>query len=97
MVQSVNNIAGLSNYPSVDFTKSQQQQVPLQNFDIEDKAIISSQAKILNELDKYNNGQSDELNLALTTMTSKHQIEASLSVIKTKNEILSQITKIGED
>jgi len=96
MVEGVGSISSSSSYPSIDFTKSQPQQAPLQNFDVEDKAIISSQAKILNELDKYNNGQSDELNLALTTMTSKHQIEASLSVIKTKNELLDSIMKIGE-
>lgn len=64
---------------------------PLHSFARQDEAIVSSQAKILNELEKYNSGQSDEVSLALTTVTSKLHIEANLRVIQAKDEILEDI------
>jgi len=66
---------------------------PLDSFDGEDKAIISSEAKLLNEMDKYNSGQSDELNLAVTCITSKTQVEAEAKVIDTKKEMLDTVIK----
>lgn len=64
---------------------------PLNSFETEDTAIISSQAKLLNDLDKYNSGQRDELDLALTCITSKNQVKAVARVIDTKKEMMDTI------
>jgi len=66
----------------------------LLNFDIEDKAIISTQAKILNELEKFNAGEGNEIDLALATTMGKVQVEAAVTVIKTKDEMMDAIMEI---
>ncbi|OGI03500.1 MAG: hypothetical protein A2Y25_10935 [Candidatus Melainabacteria bacterium GWF2_37_15] len=66
----------------------------LLNFDTEDQAIISAQAKILNELDRFNAGEGNEIELALATITGEIQVKAAVHVIKTKNEMMDSIMKI---
>lgn len=66
----------------------------LLNFDVEDEAIISSQAKILNELDKFNSGEGNEVDLALATVMGKIQTEAAVNVIKTKDEMMDAVMSI---
>jgi len=91
MIQGIQNTSNISSYfpyeKKADFVTNE----PLNSFETEDTAIISAQAKILNELDKYNSGQSDELNLALTCITSKNQVKAVARVISTKKEMLDTI------
>jgi len=91
MIQGIQSSSNINSYfPSekkADFVTRE----PLNSFETEDTAIISAQAKILNELDKYNSGQSDELNLALTCITSKNQVKAVARVISTKKEMLDTI------
>ncbi|MDD3149289.1 MAG: hypothetical protein PHV68_00495 [Candidatus Gastranaerophilales bacterium] len=60
----------------------------------EDEAIISAQAKLLNELEKYNAGESDEIKLALTVEESTTQTEAMYNVIGAKNQMLNSIMQI---
>jgi len=64
---------------------------PLTSFEKEDTAIISAEAKMLNELDKYNSGESNEINLAVTCIESKNQVAAAAKVIKTKSEMLDTL------
>jgi hypothetical protein len=68
----------------------------LNNFDIEDESIISAQARILNELEKYNSGEGNELDLALTCKMGELQVEATINVIKTKNEMLDAVMDMME-
>ena len=68
----------------------------INSFEVEDQAVISAQAKLLNELEKYNTGKSDELNLALTCVTSKNQIKAVAEVINTKKEIFETVLDIAK-
>ena len=68
----------------------------LNNFDVEDKAIISAQAKILNELDKFNAGEGNEIDLAMAASMGKIQVEAEAKVIKTKNEMMGTILNMME-
>lgn len=94
MIQAVQNASALNIYSLAPKRVVNPPSEPLQSFDREDKAIISAEAKLLNEVDKYNNGESDELNLALTCLTSKHEVEAEASVIKTKKEMLDTVIDI---
>lgn len=66
----------------------------LLNFDIEDRAIISSQAKILNELEKLNAGEGNEVDLALASVMGRVQVEAAATVIKTKDEMMDSVMEI---
>ena len=66
----------------------------LLNFDVEDEAIISAQAKILNELEKFNAGAGNELELALASVTGEIQVEAAATVIKTKDEMMDAVMDI---
>lgn len=68
----------------------------LNNFDIEDESIISAQAKILNELEKYNSGEGNEIDLALTCKMGELQVEAAVNVIKTKNEMMDAVMDMME-
>lgn len=66
------------------------------SFEVEDKAIISAQAKLLNELDKFNSGQGDAVELAITNVTSQNQVEAMVRVINTKKDMMDTILQIGK-
>lgn len=66
----------------------------LLNFDIEDEAIISAQAKILSELDKFNAGAGNELELVMANVMGKIQTEAAVNVIKTKDEMMDTVMSI---
>lgn len=69
----------------------------LSTFDIVDEAIISEKAKMLNKLEEYNAGKTDEIDLALTTATSEIGIEANLRVFESENEMMKKIVHLGED
>ncbi len=90
MIENVNGVQRI--YPSGCFNRPSRGN--LNNFDVEDKAIISSQAKMLNELEKYNAGESNEINLAITTVTGRTQIEAAVNVINAKKEMMDTVMKI---
>lgn len=96
MVSSVNSTDGIyfSPYP-VSSAPQKPVNTSLNSFDVEDKAIISAQARLMNELDKFNSGQVDAIDLAITTVTSKHQVEAMVNVINTKKEMMDTVLKIG--
>jgi len=70
---------------------------PLNSFNTEDEAIISSQAKLLNELDKFNSGQNSIVELAITNINCKNQVDAAIKVINTKNEMIKTVLEIGKD
>ena len=91
MIQGIQSSDSVNFYFPYDKKANYTANEPLNSFETEDTAIISAQAKILNELDKYNSGQSDELNLALTCITSKNQVKAVARVISTKKEMLDTI------
>jgi len=62
--------------------------------EINDSAIISAQAKLLNELEKYNAGESDEISLAVTAITSKHEAEANVYALKVHKECMDSVLDI---
>ena len=90
-------IEGVGQSPQVQWVQSPSYQRPagsLLNFDVEDQAIISAQAKILNELEKYNAGEGNELELAMANVTGKIQVEAAVNVIRTKDEIMDTLMEL---
>jgi len=89
MINGIQSSERVLNYPPSSSPKVSRE--PLNSFETEDTAIISAEAKMLNELDKYNSGKSNEINLAVTCLESKHQVEAVARVIKTKTEMLDTI------
>ena len=93
-INAVNTGTPLSNITSIRNTNINQ---PLTSFDIEDKAIISAQAKLLNELDKFNSGEGDIIDLAVTRVESQNQVEAMVHVINTKTHMMDKILEIGKD
>jgi|GEM_PF-2671754 len=97
MVSPVSSTNGISFSPNSGSNASQKAvNTTLNSFDTEDKAIISAQAKLLNELDKFNSGQGDAVDLAVTEITSRHQVEAMVSVINTKKDMMDTILEIGK-
>jgi hypothetical protein len=97
MVSPVNNSNGVYFNPYPESSPAQKAvNSTLNSFDTEDKAIISAQAKLLNELDKFNSGQGDPVDLAITGITSKHQVEAMVRVINTKKDMMDTVLEIGK-
>jgi hypothetical protein len=93
MIQAVGNSQQIN---SVQYSNSSGSHKSLTNFDVEDEAIISSQAKILNELEKYNSGDGNEIDLTLACKMGEVQVEAAAKVIKTKNEMMGTIMDMME-
>lgn len=73
---------------------SQMSASPL-SFEDEDRAIISSQAKLQSELEKFNAGESNPVDLALASEISKFTVSAQVNVINTKKDMLDAILDIG--
>jgi len=97
MVSGINSIE-----QSVFQPQLSQRQVPTSgtsaspnSFDIEDKAIISAEAKLQNELEKFNAGGDNLVDLALAEVTSKITVAAEVNVIKTKKDMLDDISNMG--
>lgn len=99
----INEITGNSNIPKIYAPSGIKLQTDntysstLNNFDLEDKAIISAQAKMLNEMDKYNAGTGNEIDLAVSQILGKSQVEACANVINTKKEMFNSILKLGKE
>jgi len=97
MVSGINNIGQIS-YP----TPLAQRQLSTTatpagatSFDNEDEAIISSEAKLLNELDKFNSGNGDAVNLAVASVVAKTSVAAEATVFKAKNDMIDEVLKMG--
>lgn len=97
MVSSVSNISQ-SNFQTQTYQRKASTTdsfEPLNSFAEEDEAIISSQAKLLNELEKFNAGEGDAIDLALASVMSKFTVSAEVNVINTKKEMMDCILEIG--
>lgn len=98
MVSDINNIQQSSFQPQIFQQQSlaKDKLEPLNSFTEEDQAIISSQAKLLNELDKFNSGGGNLTDLALANIMSKITVEAEVNIIQTKKEMMDDILDIGK-
>lgn len=66
------------------------------SFSDEDEAIISAEAKLQYETEKFNLGGDNVVELMTTSVMSEFTVEANVSVINTKKDMLDEILKIGE-
>jgi len=97
MVSGIGNIGQSVLLPQLSQRQSPEGGVPLSSrfFDIEDDAIISSEAKMLNELEKFNAGTGDALNLAVACVEAKIAVGAQVNVINAKVDMLDEILEMG--
>jgi len=98
MVSGINNIEQSVFQPqtsarqlSTDSTSE-----PMTSFEDEDKAIISSQAKMQYELEKFNSGGGNDVNLAVSEVMAKTTVSAEVNVINTKKDMLDAVLDIGK-
>ena len=98
MVSGINNIEQSVFQPQFSQRQSSAQDAPasLNSFDAEDEAIISSQAKMQYELEKFNAGGDNLVDLVGASTMAKITTEAEVNVINTKKDMIDEILKIGE-
>lgn len=98
MVSNINNVEQSIFQPQSYKRQGSSKDVfePVNSFADEDEAIISSQAKLLNELDKFNSGGDNIVDLAIANVTSKFTVEAEVNVIQTEKEMMDCILDIGK-
>lgn len=65
------------------------------SFEDEDQAIISSEANLMNELDKFNSGQGDAVDLAMAGVTAKITTQAEVNVINSKKHMYDTLLDMG--
>lgn len=68
---------------------------PINSFSDEDEAIISSEAKLQYELEKFNADGNNFVDLAGASVMAKFTTEAEVSVINTKKSMMDTILEIG--
>lgn len=97
MIPEVQNYTSIKSFYSSENSGNKIPTRPLNSFETEDEAIISAQAKLMNELEKYNSRQGDELDLALACITGKNQVKAAARVIETKKDMLDTILDMASE
>lgn len=98
MISDVNNIKESSFQPEISQRQapSTSHFEPMNSFADEDEAIISSQAKMLNELDKFNAGADNLVNLVGASVNAKYTVQAEARVVDTKKEMIDTVLHMGE-
>lgn len=93
MVSGINSIGQSVFQPQISQRQFSTSEAPasLMSFDLEDEAIISSQAKLLNELDKFNSGEGNAVDLALAGVMSKVVVSAEVNVIQAKKDMFDNL------
>lgn len=97
-VNNTNNIQQSTFQPQI----IQNQQSTTDNFESlnsfadEDKAIISSQAKLQYELEKFNSGADNLVELAAANVMAKFTVNAEVNIINTKKSMMDAILEICE-
>ncbi len=98
MVLGVNNIN--SNIFQPEVSTSQRSEIEkfesLNSFYKEDQAIISSEAKLLNELEKFNSGEDNLVDLVLASVLAEITVSAEVNVIESKMDMMDTILEIGK-
>ncbi len=91
MIESINSSQGVNYIQNNNYSRAPGS---LLDFSSEDQAIISAQAKILNELEKFNAGAGNEVELALASTMGKIQVKAAVSVINAKGEMVDAVMEM---
>lgn len=98
MISGINNIRQSEFSPQNSQRQSSSADLPEASsfFEIEDKAIISSQAMLQNELEKFNAGEGDPLDLAMASVIAQVTVSAEVNVINAKKNMMDDIMEIGK-
>ena len=98
MISDINKVGQSSFVPEIS-----QKQAPskehfesLSSFDEEDQAIISAEAQMQYELEKFNSGGDNLLQLVGASVNAKFTAQAEARVVDTKKEMLNTILDMGE-
>ncbi len=97
MVSGINNVEQTFFQPrgTQRASSSAESRAYINSFDIEDEAIISEQSKLLNELEKFNAGESSPIDLAMANIRAKTTVSALSKVIQTKIDMYDTVLNIG--
>lgn len=97
MISSINNIQQSvfqpQSYPRQDIKSTFE---PLNSFADEDTAIISSEAKLQYELEKFNAGGSNDVDLAVANVVTKNTVSAEINVVQTKKDMIDVLLNMGD-
>lgn len=98
MVSGINSIQAGTFEPQISQreTRNQGNFESLTSFEQEDEAIISAEAKMLNELEKFNSGGDNLVDLAAATVMAKITTKAEVNVINAKKEMFDSILEMVE-
>lgn len=98
MVSGVNNLGQYGVQPESYRRQlaSTESSASLTSFSVEDEAIISSEANLLNELEKFNSGEGDAIDLALASVMAKITVGAVVNVIQTQNDMFDSVMEMCE-
>lgn len=101
MVSGINNIEQGVFQPQLSQRQVSKADVPVpstnfNSFGDEDQAIISAEAMLQNELEKFNSGGDNAVELAVAEVLTKTIVAANVNVINTKKEMFDTILEIGK-
>lgn len=98
MISGINNIEKSVFQPEASQKQSTPANTfePINSFYQEDEAIISSEAKLQYELEKFNSGGDNAVDLALANVTTKTTVNAEVNVINTKKNMLDVLLGMAE-
>lgn len=99
MVSTINSLEKSIFQPQVyqrQFSPQEESSEPKGLFTDEDEAIISSQAKLYNELEKFNSGDDNFVQLAEANVMAKITTQAEVNVINAKKDMMDAILNVGK-
>lgn len=98
MISGINKVEQSSLQPEISQRQSSPPTKfePIDSFYEEDQAIISSQAKLQYELEKFNSGGDNAVDLALANVTAKTTANAEVNVINTKKNMLNVLLGMAD-
>ena len=101
MVESINdvkslNVAALKKQMS-DFNETKKLETnKKRSFEQEDQALISAQSKLLNEMERFNSGEGNIVDMSTTIAITTTQVDAAIKIMKVKYSILKDVMSLGE-
>lgn len=95
MILSINNLNGIFQ-PQI-FQQNSPKDAPSQlgNFEEEDQAIISAEANMQYELEKFNSGADNLVELALSNVMARITTGAEVNAINVEKDMMDEVLKIG--
>jgi len=90
MVNGINGITGTNYQPYQNQASNESITRKSDIFGESDEAIISAQAKLMNALERFNNGEGDIIDLAVTSITSEIEVAANAHVINAQKHMMDK-------